>query len=61
MAAPDNLRGGREEGGRETVRMDEKELAARYRNKLNRHQGKDFEGLIEAACCYYRDRDVADI
>lgn len=62
MAAPDNLRGSREkEGGREAVRMDEKELAARYRNKLNRHQGKDFEGLIEAACCYYRDRDVADI
>ena len=61
MAAPDNLRGGREEGRREAVRMTEKELAARYRNKLNRHQGKDFESLIEAACCYYRDRDVADI
>ena len=43
------------------MRMTEKELAARYRNKLNRHQGKDFESLIEAACCYYRDRDVADI
>lgn len=43
------------------MRMDEKELAARYRNKLNRHQGKDFESLIEAACCYYRNRDVADI
>lgn len=43
------------------MRMTEKELAARYRNKLSRHQGKDFENLIEAACYYYRGRDVADI
>ena len=43
------------------MRMTEKELATRYRNKLNRHQGKDFENLIEAACCYYRGIGVADI
>ena len=43
------------------MRMTEKELATRYRNKLSRHQGVDFESLIEAACCYYRARDVADI
>lgn len=39
----------------------DKALSVRYRNRLNRHQGKAFEDLIEAACNYYRAKGVADI
>lgn len=39
----------------------DKAMSLRQRNRMNRHQGRDFENLIGAACAYYRDRGVADI
>lgn len=36
-------------------------LALRYQNKKNRAQGAFFETMINAACDYYRTRDIADI
>ena len=43
------------------MKNTDKALSVRYRNKLSRHRGKEFENLIEAACAYYRARNVADI